>query len=134
MARRRTSYRVSAVLAVAVAGWLVWTRLICSSQPAELARQAAAVYGEQHPRIVQVTRTATDNSGEPMYRILLAGRFVKYGRPARYLAFSALANRHYIWAICGYATLQSAKADAPPGCVWGDDELPAAVATAVPAR
>ncbi|GAC1464521.1 MAG: hypothetical protein PVSMB7_07690 [Chloroflexota bacterium] len=69
--------------------------------PGSIARSIAAAYGEKHPDVVSVNATTTDSTPhERMYVIELAGRFRHRGKPmARFLTFSALADRNYIWGI-----------------------------------
>jgi hypothetical protein len=68
-----------------------------------IVRQVAAVYGEQHPRVLHEEKTFSDPApGEPMYLIHLSGRFHRGRARSDELYFSALADRHFIWGIQGY--------------------------------
>ena len=81
-----------------------------------IAGQVGAHYGDAHPRIVSADATQTDNPPhDPMYTIILAGHFHHGRQIARYLSFSALADKTYVWAICGY--------NRPGTNLWVDDEL-----------
>ncbi len=125
MAHGVAHWCILALLTAAVIGSVTWLRSANADQPKEISQQVAAVYGERHPRTLEVSRTVTDNSSDAMYVIVLAGRFVVNGHPAHYLRFSALADRHYVWAIFGYMDLNGARKGLADW-IWADNELPTA--------
>ncbi|SRR5579883_44205 len=71
--------------------------------PDAVARQVGAHYGDPHPRIIALFSTTTDNPPhDPMYGMTLRGRF-RHGRlRARFVRFSALADKTYVWGLVGY--------------------------------
>src|SRR6059058_1832431 len=67
-----------------------------------VAHRVARVYGERHPRIVQLQRTTTDSPPpRPMYFMEIAGHFHRGKRQARFLFLSALVRRWHVWGIVG---------------------------------
>ncbi|HEX8917495.1 MAG TPA: hypothetical protein VF898_03250 [Chloroflexota bacterium] len=69
---------------------------------AALIREVAAVYGEHKPQVVTLQRTITDSTpNQRMYFVELRGHFRKGKLTARYLLFSALAKRWYVWGVVG---------------------------------
>jgi hypothetical protein len=82
----------------------------------DIARQVGRHYGDMHPRIVYVESTQTDPPPhDPMYIMTLAGHFHEGRRVARYVSFSALADKTYVWGVMGY--------NQPGSTLWSDDEL-----------
>jgi hypothetical protein len=82
----------------------------------DIARQVGRHYGDTHPRIVYVESTQTDPPPhDPMYIMTLAGHFHEGRRVARYVRFSALADKAYLWGVVGYNHSGST--------LWSDDEL-----------
>lgn len=85
--------------------------------PATIVRTVARVYGESHPHVIHLERTTTDSTPhQVMYFIGLSGHFHKGRTQARYLYFSALADRWYVWGLAAY--------DSGHRLVWTDRVVP----------
>src|SRR5947209_8733661 len=105
-----TRFAVAVFLLAAVfGGYHVYQRVASPLMSAQtVADRVGAVYGDAHPRIVRVISDVTDGpTNEPMFLLTIRGHFHKGGRTARYLAFSALANRPYAWGLWVGNTLPS---------------------------
>ncbi len=105
---------VALLLGVAIGVYrVIWPPV---KSPTDVAYEVGAHYGDVHPRIVAVESTSTDNiPHDPMYFMTIEGRFHKGRQIVRYVSFSALADRTYVWGVQGYN-----KAGSPD---WSENEL-----------
>jgi hypothetical protein len=111
---------------ILVAMALAWLGVTLLASPASarskpmtatyIIRTVSAAYGDRTPHVVGVQKTRTETSGALMYVIRLSGTFHRGRHRARYLTFSALAARWYVWGVQGY--------DRRHHLVWIDPTLP----------
>jgi hypothetical protein len=106
--RRHSIAEAASVLVLIAVGAAILYQIIAPPVEtlAQIALRVGAAYGERYPRVVTATSSTTDNPPhDPMYLMKIAGRFHKGHLSARYLEFSALADRMYVWGIQAYNTL-----------------------------
>lgn len=78
----------------------------CSSQnatlslsPKEIAHRVGGNFGDRQAKIIKVKKTKSDSNKEPMYLMVIQGDFTKGHKTAKYLRFSATADKFYYWAL-----------------------------------
>lgn len=83
----------------------------------QIIARVGATYGDRKPRVVHVERTNTEGAPpQVMYLVQIAGTFHRGRVSARYLSFSALASRWYVWDVVGYDSHHHRR--------WSDATLP----------
>jgi hypothetical protein len=70
---------------------------------AYIIKKVSAHYGVAKPRVLHLEKTLTDSTPhEMMYFVEIAGAFHRGRTQARYIYFSALAGRWYVWGLRAY--------------------------------